>query len=257
LQMVSLRRRARDLIERLTRTRIFRKLPRGVDVVQDVAASLPVFRAHVVFDVGANAGQSAQAFLDEFPEARVFCFEPVAETFRILQRTWGNDPRIECYKMALGSAAGTATMALVGNSDMYFVLGQSGEAPPDGNLATESVEMTTLDEFCRRKNVEIINFLKIDTEGGDLDVLQGATGMLAEHRIDLVQVEAGLNPGNSRHVSFEALKSFLECRRYFLFGVYEQVGEWPTGEPHLRRANPVFVSENVIRTNRIHSPGLS
>lgn len=48
----------------------------------------------------------------------------------------------------------------------------------------------------------------------------------------------------------EELKAYLEGKGYYLFGVYEQMPEWPTREPHLRRSNLVFVSEAVIGTNR-------
>jgi hypothetical protein len=74
--------------------------------------------------------------------------------------------------------------------------------------------------------------------------------MLNEQRIDLVEVEAGMNAGNKRHVPFEALKGYLESKSYLLFGIYHQVREWPTNEPHLRRTNPVFISRRMIETNR-------
>src|SRR3990170_1501252 len=135
-------------------------------------------------------------------------------------------------------------------SDMFFLLGQSKESLMNNDVTTESVDIVTLDEFCHTKRIDQINYLKIDTEGGDLEVLKGAVNMLTEQRIDLVEVEAGMNPSNNRHVPFEALKEFLESHRYFLFGIYEQVNEWPTREPHLRRTNPLFISHRMIEMNR-------
>jgi hypothetical protein len=92
--------------------------------------------------------------------------------------------------------------------------------------------------------------MKIDTEGADLDVLKGAERMLNEQRIDIVKVEAGMNPTNHLHVPFEVLKNYLESKHYFLFGIYEQKHEWPTKHPHLRRTNPIFISQQVIENNR-------
>ena len=74
--------------------------------------------------------------------------------------------------------------------------------------------------------------------------------MLTEQRIDLVQVEAGMNNSNKRHVPFETLKDYLQSHGYFLFGVYEQVSEWPTKEPHLRRTNLAFISRRLIEANK-------
>jgi hypothetical protein len=61
--------------------------------------------------------------------------------------------------------------------------------------------------------------------------------MLRGHRIDVIPPEAGMNRRNAHHVPFEDFKAFLEPNGYYPFGVYEQVAEWPTREPHLRRAN--------------------
>ena len=77
--------------------------------------------------------------------------------------------------------------------------------------------------------------------------------MLSENRIDLIEVEVGMNSKNKRHVSFEDVKRYLEVKGYFLFGVYRQVHEWPTREPHIRRTNSVFISQCVIEANKQHT----
>jgi hypothetical protein len=70
--------------------------------------------------------------------------------------------------------------------------------------------------------------------------------MLAARQIDFVEVEAGMNSGNKRHVPFDDLRTHLENLDYYLFGFYEQMHEWVTREPHLRRTNPVFISGSVV-----------
>ncbi|HXG75415.1 MAG TPA: FkbM family methyltransferase, partial [Gaiellaceae bacterium] len=106
------------------------------------------------------------------------------------------------------------------------------------------------DTFCAERGIEQINYLKIDTEGADLEVLKGASRMLAENRIDLVQVEAGLNPNHDWHVPFETLKAELERFGYHLFSVFEQTRNWYPGAPYLQWANPVFVSNAVVEAHR-------
>ena len=238
-------------IEKITNTRIYRTLPRGVDVAQDIRNSLPNFRARVVFDIGANVGQSAKVFLAMFPLCHVDCFEPASETFAELRQSLKQSSRVDCHRLAFGSSSGKGKMVLHGHSVMSFLLDESSDIPLKPDMATEPVDVATVDEFCSARNIDRIGYLKIDTEGGDLDVLKGAEGMLGEQRIDLVQVEAGMNATNHRHVPLEALKEFLEPLGYFLFGIYEQMHEWPTDEPHLRRTNLVFVSQQVIASNTI------
>ncbi len=247
---MSLREKLKELVERLTDTHIYRVLPRGIDFIQDIANSFPMYRVDIVFDVGANVGQSAKIYVDRFPGSHIYCFEPVGDTFHQLQDNLKGIERVDCYQLALGSSKSKGKMVKQGSSAMSYLLGQSKEPPMNNDVATESVDIVTLDEFCRTRQIDQINFLKIDTEGGDLEVLKGAVTMLTEQKIDLVEVEAGMNPGNNRHVPFEALKEYLESHGYFLFGIYEQKNEWPTREPHLRRTNPLFISHRMIEWNR-------
>ncbi len=246
---MSLRRQIEALAGQMIGRRKNRAPPRGMDFALDIAYALPLFRASIVFDVGANVGQSAKLFLTKFPSSHIYCFEPVTDTYHLLQHNLQDTERVDCYQLAFGSSTRSGEMILQGSSDMFFLLGQSSELPSK-EVRSESVTIDTLDAFCRANKIDRISFLKIDTEGGDLDVLRGAETMLGEQRIDIVQVEAGMSPTNSRHVPFQSLKDFLEGHGYYLFGIYEQVKEWPTGEPHLRRTNPVFISQQVIDKNR-------
>jgi hypothetical protein len=52
----------------------------------------PSFSPKLIFDVGANVGQSAELFLSAFPEARIQCFEPAEGTFAALSERFGADP---------------------------------------------------------------------------------------------------------------------------------------------------------------------
>jgi FkbM family methyltransferase len=233
-----------SFVQRLARRAIYRFLPRGTDLFQDLSRHLPMVTMDVVFDVGANTGQSARDFLDWFPGCRLYCFEPVGDTFRRLRSRYQRQGRVQSFQLALGATPGLGKMVHEGTAEQFHLV--DDDDPVDDTSVLEDVRIATLDEFCRRHGVDHISYLKIDTEGSDLDVLLGGTDMLAAGRVDLVQVEAGMNPTNETHVPFEELKRFLESHRYFLFGVYEQVPEWPTGQPHLRRSNSVFVAESAM-----------
>jgi FkbM family methyltransferase len=245
---MSLRGKIRKFAHRLTGTHIYRTAPRGVDFAQDIRMTLPRFRASVVFDVGANAGQSAILFLRTFPAASIYSFEPATDTFHELVANVRKHDRVRCHQLAFGSSSSEGQMVFQGKSHLSFVVGQSSQVPGE-DARSETVKVTTLDEFCRANALDRISFLKIDTEGADLEVLRGAVTLLAERRVDVIQVEAGMSPTNSRHVPFETIKSFLESYGYCLFGIYEQVSEWSTGKPHLRRTNPIFISPQVMAEN--------
>lgn len=238
-----------DLVERIAKIRVFKtaSMPNGIDVFHDLSRFLPNVSVKTVFDVGANVGQSYSNFARRFPGARVYCFEPVAGTFRQLERNLRHAERVEVFRIALGARKGSGSMLLEGQSPMYFLQREIDNAVA-ADAITEEVEIDTIDDFCREHRVSTINYLKVDTEGSDLDVLVGSEVLLCGQKIDIIEVEAGMSPTNRRHVPFDKINSFLEAKRYSLFGVYEQVREWPTGKPNLRRVNAVYISDNVGAT---------
>ena len=236
------------LIRRATGAHIYRVLPRGLDLHHDIVNGLPALSVDVIFDVGANIGQSALSYAARYPSARIYCFEPVAATFHTLSAAVRGRSGIECLHSALGRVEGQATMVLEGSPDMFH-MDQGQRARPES--AKERVNVTTLDAFCRARTIGRINYLKVDVEGAEMDVLEGGLAMFREQRIDLVELEAGMHGGNSEHTPWERFKNFLEPHGYFLFGIYEQVTEWPTKRPQLRRANLAFISATVVEANRV------
>ncbi len=246
---MGIKQHVRNIVKSITGTHVYRTLPRGVDVAEDIARSLPLQQMEVVFDVGANVGQSAELFALMFPRAVIHCFEPVKETFQILARSQKRRQRVSCHQMALAAVSGPGEMVLHGESDLFYLNNSEQPTGPGVNFASETVRVATLDDFCSSENIRHINYLKIDTEGGDLAVLQGAEQMLSGQRIDLIEVEAGMSRLNTTHASFESLKELLESHGYLLFGMYEQVPEWIKHEPQLRRSNLVFLSQNVATIN--------
>ena len=248
--MISIKKKIKQLIKNLTGLHLYRRLPRGTELLHDIRVSLSGYVVDVVFDVGANVGQSAQQFIQDFPGSTIYCFEPAGDTFQQLLENFQNQKQVYCFQNAMGFSERKGKLVHQGSSRMFFIADPSQEDTLDQNLNFEEVSIITLDNFCRNNKIHSISYLKIDTEGADLDVLKGAETMLTDHRIDLVQVEAGMNCNNKRHVPFEVVKEFLEQKGYFLFAIYEQFHESLTDEPHLRRTNPVFISEKMIRAYR-------
>jgi len=55
----------------------------------------------------------------------------------------------------------------------------------------EVVDIRTIDSFCLEKNIDHISFLKLDTEGNELNILKGAKNMINSEKIDFIQFEFG------------------------------------------------------------------
>jgi FkbM family methyltransferase len=241
MTLAGLRQRLNELCVRVPL--MWRGLPHGFEPHVDIDRRLTRTTIKMVFDVGANRGQSARTFRYWYPQATIHCFEPVPTTFRILQTAVSRWPQVQTHQIGFSGAAGQAPIALPTRDD------QAHLNLIEGDALIEMVELDTLDAFCLRHGVSHIDYLKIDTEGHDLAVLQGGASLLAEGAAAIVEVEAGMNPDNHFHASAESLTQCLAQHGYRLFGFYEQVLEWPTAEAFLRRANLVFVSPDTIRRN--------
>lgn len=246
--MATVKAKIRTLVEKITKLHIYRLLPHGVDLLNDINTLLPKYSPKIIFDVGANIGQSSKQYIEWFPRAQVFCFEPVSSIFAELQKNMGDFDNIKSYHLAFSSVKGRADIHCDDTCSTIHPLYPDEICYVTENV--ENIELDTIDEFCFRENIHKIGLLKIDTEGHDLKVLRGAENMFNAQMIDIVQVEAGMNPKNTKFVPFEEFKNYLESRGYYLFGIYEQVNEHYTGEPHLRRINPVYISKSVIDMNR-------
>jgi len=193
----------------------------------------------VVFDVGANTGQSAAKFQIAFPTARIYCFEPVEETFEILQRNAHGHSNINCHKVALGSSTGQSIVYLTGQSSTSSLI------KPKTVVASQPVQICTVDQFVLEHRIDRVDLLKIDTEGFDLEVLRGAHQLLSAGQVPFVLTETGFHPGDNRHVLFDDIRSYLIPLGYSLFGIYDQQLEW-SGEQRIRYANVCFSNESAF-----------
>jgi FkbM family methyltransferase len=142
----------------------------------------------VVFDVGANDGAYLEVALREVgSRLRAFSFEPQDACFEVLNARYGSNPRVSIHKTALSSNAGAADLFFAEERESVASLRRQN----DDQTSAQKVRLTTVDQFCEENGIGSIQFLKIDTEGHEIEVLQGAYRMIQEGKIDSIQFEFG------------------------------------------------------------------
>jgi len=147
--------------------------------------------APVIFDVGAHVGKYSAQLIRSFPKADVYAFEPNPATFAQLSERFANG-EIHCINLGVSSEAGRMEMYVYPDNPTTSHATAYREVITDLNAAQAQrvdVSVTTLDDFCRDQAITRVDFLKIDTEGHELEVLRGATGLLARGGLPVVQFE--------------------------------------------------------------------
>lgn len=230
----------RDVFERATGLRVMRQPPFGLDKFADIRMILAQHPMRTIIDVGANIGQSASAMRQVWPNAVIHCCEPVPSTFSKLKAAVAG-PLTHCHPVAIGARRETLEMQGVsGRSDISSL--HAGHPAHSGQVVERfPVQVITLTDLFEQERIERADLLKIDTEGHDLAVLDGARPLLSSGKIGLVDVEVGMNRDNLFHVPLATMQQRLEDLDYRLFGIYDQMQEWPTKRPVLRRCNAVFI----------------
>ena len=149
----------------------------------------------VVLDVGANAGFYAERLRRAGYCGRMVSLEPLSEAFGELQRRCAGDPRWTARRLALGDADGEAEIHVAANSWSSSLL-DMGErhlrsAPESAYVTAEPVPVARLDSVWSDlvRDGERV-FLKLDVQGFELHVIQGAPDSLG--RVEGLQTELSL-----------------------------------------------------------------
>ena len=158
---------------------VLRYLARGYDPV----------RPFVAFDAGANTGAYTELVLAAFGDmAQVYCFEPNEATFALLRSRYAMADCVHCYNVGLSDRE--ETLPLYSDGQRSF-LASHYRRPGVPAASAVQVHCTTVDRFCEAEGIDTIDLLKMDIEGHELKVLQGASGMIESGRIGHIQFEFG------------------------------------------------------------------
>lgn len=180
----------------------------------DIARYAGTRQLKVIVDAGANIGQTALYLRRFFPDSTVHCFEPVPATFSRLTKAVRAYPNIHAHSIALSSHSGSVYMR------------EEDEYPEASAVTTErtgavcQVPSQTLDEFAAKAGIERINILKVDVEGHEIPLLDGAAGLLAERRIQAVYIEIGVDTRDLGHTHFSRVHAALEPSGFVFSGLY-------------------------------------
>jgi FkbM family methyltransferase len=139
-----------------------------------------------IFDVGANVGHWAIAASEICPSATIHAFEIVPQIFDRLQHNTASLPSIVTNNCGLADGQGPVAVKFFHDDPELSSL---IDVPYDrASVWVPSCTMTG-DAYCEQRGISRVDLLKIDTEGSELLVLRGLSGVLSTGGIDVIQFE--------------------------------------------------------------------
>lgn len=183
-----------------------------------------------IIDVGANLGIVSMMLAKRFPERTIHAFEPAPSTFHALQTNIALNASANIRAMQRAVADRDGEIAF--HADPIGRATNSIALSPSDSVV--NVRCVTLDAYVEENAIAEIAFLKVDVEGFEATVFQGARRLLSEHRAAVIYYE--VCPGNSKNSGAEPQLAtrILQQHGYALYriaenGLLESVDESEVG----------------------------
>lgn len=152
-----------------------------------------------ILDIGCNNGGEVRWFLDIFKSPTIYCFEPDPRAIERFKKTVGPHPNVHLTEIAISDKNGEITFFQSGGlrdekyrNTVYEDWDGSGSIrAPKGVLIREpnikfanqmTVKTLTLDTWCKENAVEQIDFIWMDVQGAEIDVINGGREALTKTR---------------------------------------------------------------------------
>jgi FkbM family methyltransferase len=224
-----------------------------------ISKSLPMLlessKETIFLDVGGNIGDYSRSLRTAFPRSKIFIFEPNPTTFSYLEKSFEGDHNIIALNAGLSSHRNELELYVyperetTGHASVYKEVFKKLHS--ESSPISFKCEFNTLDQFMSDQCISYINFLKIDTEGHEIDILKGGKQALENRQIGIIQLE--FNEMNV--ISRTFLRDFYDLigDSYLFYriqrsGLLRPLGKYWAG-------NEIFQFQNIICiSNRINIP---
>jgi FkbM family methyltransferase len=148
---------------------------------------------NTIFDVGANQGEWTRMANEVFPSADIHAFEIIPEVYRKFINNGLLNPKITPNGFGLAEKIGTTCMKYCADNDRLSTYLEMLSPGTIENMSFQWREciVVTGDAYMKQHQIEFVDFLKIDVEGGEHLVMKGFTEALAVGKVGCIQFEYG------------------------------------------------------------------
>ncbi|MCL4360891.1 FkbM family methyltransferase [Candidatus Dependentiae bacterium] len=181
----------------------------------------------LVLEAGAYDGEDSINLSHNWPHGFIYSFEPVPQLFNKLLNNTNNIKNIKTYELALGDFIGLAKFYVSEFNDKPGIPGQSSSllAPKEHLIHAPQVlfkneievQVTTLDDWAKKNNIDHIDFMWLDMQGYELNMLKASTEILKTVKVILTEVE--FVEAYKGQYLFKDVKEFLENQGFKMIAI--------------------------------------
>ncbi len=173
----------------------------------------------VIIDCGAHTGGDSLEMSRLFPAATIHAFEPVPDVYKLLEQYTSRVPNIKRYKLALSDKESTA-----------FMFVSSGQSDASSSLLTPhahlddhpdvlfenkiEVKTITLDDWARKNNITHVDFLWLDMQGFEYQMLQASSQILPT--VKAIHTEVSMKETYKGCKLYPEIRSWLENKGFYV-----------------------------------------
>jgi FkbM family methyltransferase len=205
------------------RPRLWPLLAMRVAPAIEHVAALSRFSFQTIVDVGANRGQFAAISRRLFPVSQIYSFEPLRGPATTFSRALASDSRIRLFNNAVGATSGSAPIYVTTHDDSSSLLKPGATQNEIFGVQTKRVDEITvrrLSECVTSADLKAPALLKIDVQGGELDVLEGSADLI--ECFDAIYVECSYLQLYVNQPLYADIARWADGHGFQLVGVYNQ-----------------------------------
>ena len=189
---------------------------------------------NIIFDIGANIGQSIDRFQNIFPRNKIYSFEPTPNLFENLVKKYSNDKNVIINKYAISNENNTNDFFTYKyhRINSLYSTDKKTKFHKSRKIASEEknddffqkiikVETKKLDTIAEEYKLDSIDIIKIDTQGNEDKILEGCHNLLSSKKVKIIELELILGFAYKKQLSFFDIEKTLNNYNYKLIAIKE------------------------------------
>lgn len=208
----------------------------------------------VIFDIGANEGDSVKRFKKIFPNCTIYCFEPNEKILdlvnsnkkyeNVIKNNLAVGAKIEKKKFYFYDSHRISSFYPVVENSKY----QRLKVKNKKEFSSKLLNVITIDDFCKNNNIESFDILKIDTQGSEADVLLGSRNILKSQKVKIIELEYILGIAHENANTLYQIENVLSNCGYKLVAI-ENSGNIISFSRY--QTNLIYVREDIYNKIKI------